>query len=136
MTAGKGGEEFVKSVREVYNGPILVYCMDVSFHRTWSRKYQSVIVTDDPEETLTFCTTREAEEQKEKETGGGKKEEDKEGPDTRAQNTVSEKADKATQTHSSTLDKEHSSNDMQKVADNHSHLNTENSKPPPATQTP
>ena len=57
ITSGSGGEEFVQKLRrERIMCKVLVFCMSVSYHKTWARNYGNVEVTNSSENIKKFAT--------------------------------------------------------------------------------
>ena len=57
ITAGTGGEDFIKSLRK--NGihcPVLVFCGNFDWHSKWARKFNNVQVTVDPSIMYEFAS--------------------------------------------------------------------------------
>ena len=60
MTAGRGGKEFVKSLRaEGIHCRVLVFCLNVELHKTWARDYFHVEVTRFTSEMMEFATWKD-----------------------------------------------------------------------------
>ena len=57
ITAGRGGKEFVKSLRaKGIDCRVLVFCGNAELHKTWVRDYFHVEVTDSNSEMMEFAT--------------------------------------------------------------------------------
>lgn len=58
ITSGRGGENFVHSLRIKHSimCEILVFCGSVDYHRTWASKYRNVRVTDSAREMMRYAT--------------------------------------------------------------------------------
>lgn len=57
VTSGRGGEEFVSKLRgEGVAWPVMVFCMNLSYHKTWAAKFSSVQVTATTSEMIAFAS--------------------------------------------------------------------------------
>ena len=57
ITAGRCGEEFVQSLREIgIDCSVLVFCMSVDYHKTWAVHYSNVSVTKATQKLYDFAT--------------------------------------------------------------------------------
>lgn len=57
ITAGTGGEEFVRSIRDAgLQCRVLVFCQNVDYHSTWARNFYRTKVTRDKSEMIKFAT--------------------------------------------------------------------------------